>query len=180
MKKITLFSLIVLLASCAMHNLENNSDIKTQKDAFGNLVGIVEKKHFLQQPYSNWFVPKYEKYKVSDEAVKKLSKLLKGVKIKAFMGTWCGDSKRETPRLYKLLDKANFDYKNLEFIALDRRKKTPKNLQKGYNIQYVPTFIFYKNGKEIGRFVEYAIDSTEKDIIRILNEDKTYKNPYSE
>ncbi len=179
MRKIIVLSFVTLLTSCTSY-LVNNSDIKAQKDASDNLVGIVHKKDFLEAPYRNWFVSKYESYKVSDETASKLKELLKGIKIKAFMGTWCGDSKRETPRLYKLLDKANFNYKNLEFIAVDRQKKTPKNLQQGYDIDYVPTFIFYKKGKEIGRFIEYAVDTTEKDIIRILSEDKTYKNPYSE
>ncbi len=179
MRKIIVLSFVILLTGCATH-LVSNSNTKAQKDASGNLVGIVHKKDFLEQPYRSWFAPEYEEYKVNEKVVLELKNLLKDVKIKAFMGTWCGDSKRETPKLYKLLDKANFNYKNLEFIAVDRQKKSPKNLQKGYDIRYVPTFIFYKKGKEIGRFVEYAIESFEEDLIKILKEDKMYKNPYSE
>ncbi len=180
MKKIAIIGFITLLVGCGTQHLENNTDIEGKVDAKGNLIGVVSKNDFLKKPFSTWFEPKYKDYKVSKEDATKLQKLLKGVKIKAFMGTWCGDSKRETPRLYKLLDKADFNYKNLEFIAVNRQKKTPKNLQQGYNIHHVPTFIFYKKGKEIGRFVEYAIENTTSDIIKILSEDKTYKNPYSD
>ncbi len=181
MKKIALISLITLLVGCATHHLENDPKEKGKIDASGNLVGIVHKQDFLSKPFGTWFQPKYDTYKVSNEEATKLKKLLKGVKIKAFMGTWCGDSRRETPKLYKLLDKSDFNYKNLEFIALNRQKKTPKNLQQGYNIHHVPTFIFYKKGKEIGRFIEYAVGRTiTKDFIKILSEDETYTPPYSD
>ena len=93
------------------------------------------------------------------------------------MGTWCGDSKREIPRFYKVLKAAKFNVSNLEMIAVNRGKKTPDNLQKGLNIFRVPTFIFYKNGKEIGRYVEYPRVSLEKDILAIVT-GKTYKHSY--
>jgi hypothetical protein len=38
-----------------------------------------------------------------------------------------------------------------------------------YNIVYVPTFIFYKDGVEVGRIVEAPKHSLEIDIINILN-----------
>lgn len=93
------------------------------------------------------------------------------------MGTWCGDSKRETPRFYKVLEAAEFDLKNLEMITVNRGKKTPDNLERGFNIFRVPTFIFYKNGKEIGRYVEYPRKSLEKDMLDILT-GKPYKHSY--
>ena len=93
------------------------------------------------------------------------------------MGTWCGDSRRETPKFYKLLELAEFDLKNLEMITVNRAKRTPDNLQRGFDIIRVPTFIFYKNDKEIGRYVEYARESLEKDILKILT-GKEYKHAY--
>jgi hypothetical protein len=44
-------------------------------------------------------------------------------------------------------------------------------------IEYVPTFIFSKNGKEINRIVEFPIFSLEKDMLDIL-QGKDYKNAY--
>ena len=93
------------------------------------------------------------------------------------MGTWCGDSKREIPHFFKTLEQVGFNTKDLELIAVDRNKKTPNNLQKGFNIKKIPTFIFYKQGKEIGRYVEYARESLEKDMIQIVSE-KAYKHSY--
>ena len=102
---------------------------------------------------------------------------MKGIKIKGFLGTWCGDSRREIPRFFKILDQAGFKFNNLELIAVNRNKKTPDNLQEGFNIIRVPTFIFYKQGKEIGRYVEYAKESLEKDMLQIISE-KPYKHAY--
>jgi thiol-disulfide isomerase/thioredoxin len=102
---------------------------------------------------------------------------LKGITIKGFMGTWCGDSKRETPRFFKILEQADFKMKNLELITVNRSKKTPGNLQDGFNVFKVPTFIFYKDGKEIGRYVEFARESLEKDILKIVT-GLPYKHSY--
>ena len=73
----------------------------------------------------------------------------------------------------------NFNYKNLELVAVDRSKKTPDNLQEGFNIIRVPTFIFYKNGEEIGRFVEYPRETVEEDILKIVS-GEPYKHSYEE
>ena len=111
--------------------------------------------------------------------VNQIKPLLKDVKIKAVMGTWCGDSRREVPQFYKILDLCEFNYKNLEMITVDRTKKSPGNEQEGLEVTHVPTFIFYKNGKEINRYVEFARYSLEKDMLAILK-NEGYKNVYFE
>ena len=172
MKKIIL---IVLLLFIYFNG--NSQKEKTTLSAPANLVGIKTIEDFKQQPYDLWFNPNYSDYKLDKSVVKELNKHIKGVSIKAFMGTWCGDSKLEVPGLYKLLDALKFEQKNLTMIAVNRDKKTPDNLQHGLNIFRVPTFIFYKNGQEIGRFVEYPRETLEKDILKIVS-GKTYKHSY--
>lgn len=148
-------------------------------DKDGNLVGTVSKEHFLEEPYSEWFHFNYENYELNSKTIEKLKPIINTVKIKTFMGTWCGDSREQIPVFYKLLDKTNFNYKNLELIAVNRGKKTEDNLQEGFNIIRVPTFIFLKNGKEIGRFVEYPQESLEEDFLKIIS-GVTYKHSYQE
>lgn len=176
MKKICFFIIVtsLLFISCNVYKQKPTAI----KDTSGNLVGIAAKSSFLEAPYNSWFAPNYNNYKVDAKTLNKLKPLLKKVTIKAFMGTWCGDSKRETPILYKILDATNFNYQNLQMVTLDRSKNCPEGLQRGLNIKRVPTFIFYKEGKEIGRFVEYPVESVEKDFLKILQE-KGYKNPYA-
>ncbi|REE80820.1 thiol-disulfide isomerase/thioredoxin [Lutibacter oceani] len=153
--------------------------VTASKDASGNLIGIANKDSFLQEPYNNWFTPNYEGYTLNEEVISALKPLLKNITIKAFMGTWCGDSKQQTPILYKILDNTDFNYNNLELVTVNRSKKTPDNLQEGFNIIRVPTFIFYKNGKEIGRFVEYPRETVEEDMLKIVS-GELYKHSYED
>ena len=54
--------------------------------------------------------------------------------------------------------------------AVDRKKNLPNNLAKEYQIEYVPTFIFLKNGHEIGRIVESPEALyLEEDVLNILS-----------
>jgi thiol-disulfide isomerase/thioredoxin len=92
------------------------------------------------------------------------------------MGSWCEDSRREIPKFYKILDETKFDVNYLQLIAVDRSKKYD-NYEKDLTIFRVPTIIFYKNGKEIGRFVEYPRETIEKDFLKIIS-GQPYKHSY--
>ena len=163
-----------ILVGCASMN-----KFSTKKNRNGDLIGIVTKSDFQQEPYgSKWFNDFYSWYEVDQPIVEEIKQHLKGITIKGFLGTWCSDSQREVPNFYKLLDNVNFNYKKLKLIAVDKDKKAG-GLEKKYKLEKVPTFIFYKNGKEIGRFVEYAPNNStiEKDILTIIS-GKPYKHPY--
>ncbi|MFD1294814.1 thioredoxin family protein [Lutibacter holmesii] len=176
MKKILLSILVVLTVSCVAQTKKETATL----DKSGNLVGIATKENFLTEPFKeDWFDVGYNDYKPNQDILNSLKPLLQKVTIKAFMGTWCGDSQEQTPILYNILDATNFNYQNLEMICVNRSKKTPDNLQKGLDIERVPTFIFYKDGEEIGRFVEYPRESVEADILAIVN-GKPYKHSYQE
>ncbi|MFY0602884.1 MAG: thioredoxin family protein [Flavobacteriaceae bacterium] len=166
---------LLLLLFCI--SLTSVSSQKKQ-DRNGNLIGYIQKSDFQNQKFKSWFEPNYDKYQPNEKIIKKIKKNLKNITIKSFVGTWCHDSKRVIPRLYKTLEMAGFDFKNnAKMVGITRGKKTPDNLQEGYDIKHTPTIIFYKNGKEIGRFVEHARQTLEKDILKILK-GKKYKHSY--
>jgi thiol-disulfide isomerase/thioredoxin len=147
------------------------------KDTSGNLTGVVQKDAFLQAPFNSWCNNRMETYAADQETIDALKLALKDVEIRAYMGTWCGDSKRETPQFYNILEAAYFDMDQLTMITVDRSKKRPVNLVSDYNIQRVPTFIFYRNGTEIGRYVERPRESLEKDMLKIVT-GQEYKHSY--
>ena len=64
-------------------------------------------------------------------------------------------------------------------VAVTHDKDTPNNLEEGYELEYVPTIIFFKDGAEINRIVEYTQESLEKDMLTILS-GKPYKHAYAE
>lgn len=142
-----------------------------------DLVGIKTLSDFKNPPNADWFNKEYEAYDLDKRTIKKLQKHLENIQIKVFMSVWCHDSHREIPRLYKVLDAINFDSKNLEVIALNRSKKTPDNLQEGYQVIRTPTIIFYEKHEELGRYIEKPIASLEKDMLKIVSH-KPYKSAY--
>ena len=86
------------------------------------------------------------------------------------MGTWCPDSKRELPRYFATMDAAGLNDAKLTMIGVDRTKRDTEGVTDKYDITRVPTFIFLRNGREIGRFVEHtpAESTFEAELARIL------------
>ncbi|WP_028377628.1 TlpA family protein disulfide reductase [Leeuwenhoekiella sp. MAR_2009_132] len=141
------------------------------------LTGKTQRTQLQAGTFGSWFNPEYGDYTVDSGLLEELKPLLKDVEITVFMGTWCGDSKRETPRFYKILDAAG-KTKDIELITVDRSKTTPQGLEAGKDIIRVPTLIFSKDGKELGRIVEYPIESLEADMLKILK-GEPYKHAYA-
>lgn len=117
----------------------------------------------------HWFATNYKNYKARPDAVENLRKQADSVEIVAFMGTWCEDSHMIIPQLLALLDSAQFPVEKCSLIGVDRNKKTVGRLSQALNVTLVPTIIVFKNGKEIGRIVEYGkYGMFDKELAEIL------------
>ena len=95
-----------------------------------------------------------------------------GAEVTVFLGTWCGDSRREVPRFWKALDIAGSRGAEapfaIHYIGVDRQKKEPSAPVTNNNILYVPTFIVSREGREVGRVVEESPNGIEKDLLALL------------
>ena len=145
------------------------------------LLGKIDREGLASNSFGEWFNKNLDNYNVDESLAKSLKDSLSNYKIKLFLGTWCGDSKREVPRFYKVLDIAQFSENQLEVVAVDRTpeayKKSPTGEEKGLNIHKVPTMIFYKDGKEVNRIVERPKETIERDIYNIVV-NKNYTSNY--
>ena len=179
MKKLTYCILLLLgITSCSpkTNYLKTDQTLPLNKTiTIGenpHLIGVSNRQGLQKAPFQEWYNKYYNEYKPKKEVIKKAKSKTKGVEILAFMGTWCGDSKRGVPQFYKVLDELGFDEENLKLVNVDNSdeayKQSPNGEEKGLNIHRVPTFIFYKEGKEIGRIVESPTTSFEIDITQIL------------
>ena len=144
-----------------------------------NLLGQASLERLQQAPFNNWYDTTYSKYEVDTET---LNTLTLPDSITIFMGTWCGDSKREVPRFIKLLETADFAPSKLRIICLNtgfqNYKQAPEREEAGQDIHRVPTFIFHSESKEeIGRIVEEPVISLEQDLKTIL-EGSPYETYY--
>ena len=136
---------------------------------------------FLQQGvYKNWYQPGYDHYIPDSSTIPFLTELLKGKQIDIFLGTWCGDSRREVPRMMKILTQAGVHQQQIKLIFVSNEsnsyKKSPQHEEAGKNIKRVPTLIVYENEKEMGRIIEYPVVSLEKDLLLILRRENYVPN----
>ena len=151
-------------------------------DKKGNevLLGEINKNGLTRNTFNSWFSKNYEDYLVNKAITKKLKESLNQYEIKVFLGTWCGDSRKEVPRFYKIIEAAKFPRNQLQVIALNKTeeayKQSPNHEEKGLNIHRVPTFIFYKNGKEVNRIVEHPKETLERDMLSIVTDNKYTSN----
>jgi len=182
MKKIvTTLCIAILLTSCNSTKTATTetavAETATPAPVKTTLLGKEDRSALEKAPFDAWFNRNYAKYTVKEEPLAAITNGLKGVTVTTFMGTWCGDSKRETPRMYKILDAAAYDADDVTLITVDRSKQNPKEYTSGQNIIRVPTFIFTKDGEEIGRIVERPVVSLEEDMLKILK-GEPYKHAY--
>ncbi|MCB0456129.1 MAG: hypothetical protein R2776_00265 [Flavobacteriaceae bacterium] len=172
-----LFILLFLSISISYSQSFNKEQIE---DSIPNLIGKFNKEALLKEPYEAWFQKNFNEYQPKESVINQLKTLLPQYTITLFMGTWCGDSKRETPRLFKIMETANYPMDRITSIALGRKnnayKQSPGGEHEGLHIHRVPTFIIYKDGKEINRIVEHPVVSLEEDLLQILT--GSYQNYY--
>jgi len=162
MTQLLLISL--LLVSCG-------SQIKSQKVMKNNteyLYGEISTEQ-LYFEYPNW-LDHENTYQVKKNIQDKISSYNEDINVHVFLGTWCGDSRRNVPRFFKAI-KGNDHYK-IAIWAVDRKKKLDNDLIEKYNIKRVPTFVFEKDNVEFGRIIENPKKTIEEDILDILNSKK--------
>ncbi|WP_396602904.1 thioredoxin family protein [Algibacter sp. R77976] len=172
--------LLITLLSLQFGFSQTLNHIEFDKKGNEVLLGEINKNGLTQNTFNTWFSKNHEDYLVNKVITKKLKDSLKQYEIKVFLGTWCGDSKKEVPRFYKVIEAAKFPESQLQVIAVNRTedayKQSPNHEEKGLNIHRVPTFIFYKNGKELNRIVEHPKETLERDMLTIVTENKYTPN----
>lgn len=137
------------------------------------LLGKCNREGLNKEAYKEWFDKNYEAHAIDAAVLEKCKDKLDGIEIQIFMGTWCGDSRREVPRFYKVMDELGVGEDQISLINLNRgaekTKQSPTHEEVGKLIHRVPTFIVMKEGKEIGRIVETPVTSFEIDLAQILH-----------
>jgi len=133
------------------------------------LLGEVLIDELKQEPFAEWYTDEFDSYDVDIELLSAISNP-EQYEYELFLGTWCGDSKREVPRLEKIFNALNVDFSEVKIITVDREKMSPNNEQEGKDIRYVPTLIISKDNIELGRIVESPSSeqaSLESDLFEI-------------
>jgi thiol-disulfide isomerase/thioredoxin len=172
-KRINIIILILAMISLGLFNL-NSSDIPEgmfEDPKTGNpmLLGEITVQDLKQDPFSEWYSDEFDTYEVDTELINAIDSP-EEYTYEVFLGTWCGDSRREFPRIAKIFNEMGVDINDVLIVTVDRDKISPNREQEGKDIRYVPTLIVSKDNQEIGRIVESPsseIATLESDLFEI-------------
>ncbi len=128
------------------------------------LIGPVERSAFDR---TNWYRSNSDLYAPTAALIRDIDSLDAGDSVAVVFGSWCPDSHMWLPIFLSITDSTSLARK-IGFIAVPRSKEGREKLTPGLDIEKVPTFIFYRGGKEIGRIVEEPKGDIGANIVNIL------------
>jgi len=138
--------------STPFHAYEVSYDDKHRKV----LRGLLSRADIESDTSFSWFQKNYKLGKPDASAVAAFKQHNNDFQMLIFAGTWCPDTHNLLPEFYRLADAANYADSSITLIGVDNSKTTLDNLSKTFHLVDVPTFIILKDGKEVGRVVEYG------------------------
>jgi thiol-disulfide isomerase/thioredoxin len=165
MIRIFFFAIAVSIAAVASAQQE------VSHDASGNKVirGFMTQKELAADTAFAWYAQNQKGYAPLPDALAAFKAQKDSLHFLVFGGTWCGDTKNLLPKFFALTDAAGIAPNRITLVGVDHSKKTVHNLSEAFGITNVPTFIVLKNGKEVGRVVEYGkYGIVDKELAEIL------------
>ncbi|MGI6375005.1 MAG: thioredoxin family protein [Anaerolineae bacterium] len=118
--------------------------------------------------YGGWAQAWTPPYQPEAQALKALAAQRDAVDLWVFVATWCGDSRREVPRLLWTLSAAGWPVERLHLIGTDWDKRDAEGLAEAWRIERVPTLVVVRGEVELGRVVERAAGLLEVQLARIM------------
>jgi len=91
------------------------------------------------------------------------------LRIDIYLAIWCGDSRSNVPKFIKILDALEAQGLTVNYFTVERKPSSDvKYFVEELKVERVPTFIFYRGGKEIGRIIENPQKSLIEDFLDIV------------
>jgi hypothetical protein len=111
----------------------------------------------------------YDRFQPASGMIEALrSKLGDDLKIDVYLGLWCPDSKNNVPPFLKILDQLNASIPVRYFSVHRKPIREIRYFVDSAKVERVPTFIFFREGKEIGRIVENPKAGLMEDMMEIV------------
>lgn len=155
LKKIAPVFILAFIAS-SVAKAQNQYEVFSERPNEKTFKGIISRQVLLSDTSFHWYAENLKGYKPNTAALEGLQKQKDSIQLLVFMGTWCEDSHNVIPKFFALTDAAGFPQDRITLIGVDRNKKTLSHLSEALSVDKVPTIIVMKNGKEIGRVVEFG------------------------
>ena len=121
------------------------------------LVGTISKQLIKNDTAYKWYVANQQSYKPDTGIIKSFAKIkAANIQLVIFGGTWCEDTQSILPKFFKIQEASGVPDENITLLGVNRKKVTLGHIAEAFAITNVPTIIVMKNGKELGRVVEYG------------------------
>lgn len=112
----------------------------------------------------------YDNCKPDPAQIEELKSKLGSVRIDIYLGLWCPDSRNNVPPFMKIIEATGIAVP-VRFLKVERKPgKAIRYYSDKFQVERVPTFIFYRGDREIGRIVENPKSGLLEDTIKILSE----------
>lgn len=122
-------------------------------------------KQFLEE-----FETGFRDYHPDKKLVGKLADEAEHIQVKVIGGNWCSDTRREVPRLCKVMYYSGIPVSAYEYYRVDKNKKPlAVDFTAGRSIGLVPEIVIFYKGKEAGSIREIPRKSIEADMLAIID-----------
>ena len=169
MKKF-LFLFAALIAITSIGFTQTQYEVIKDHNGEKILKGIISRDILANDSSFKWYKQNLKSYPAGKETAVTFGKHKDSIQLVIFLVTWCEDSHDIIQKLFPFLDAAGFSNDHVTLIGVDRNKKTISHLTDAFNIINVPSVIVMKEGKELGRVVEYGrYGMVEKELAEIVD-----------
>jgi len=111
----------------------------------------------------------YDNFVVDAEVLNILRAGARDLTIDVYLGTWCSDSRHNVPRFIKIIDALESPGMAVNYFTVDRKAdRSVKYYVEEREVERVPTFIFLRDGREIGRIIENPKKTLPEDFADIV------------
>lgn len=176
MKTLTLlFALLGTVRYCSKpKNYKMPAQKTHQEKLIASLQPDIQSEDSLQKATAEKFVQsiatEYTAYNPDHSVIADLkSKWNDSISVKVIGGNWCSDTRRELPRLCKVLDVVGANADLFGYYKVDRDKKpVQQDFAAEQSVTRVPTVFVFRGNKLAGQIVETPGKSWENDLSVLL------------
>ena len=135
------------------------------------LTGSIDKMLLQTDTSFKWYKPSQQAYQPDTATISALAKVKsQKMQLVIFGGTWCEDTQSILPKFFKAQELSGMPDANITLFGVNRKKTTIGHIAEALGITNVPTIIVLKDGKELGRVVEYGkTGKWDKELADIIN-----------
>lgn len=158
----------ISIATYAQYPLNQIITDTTKKQEI--LLGYCNREGLKSPIFFEHYNREYQNYTPKAEIIGQLGAKAKDYSIVVVMGSWCGDSQDQVPRMYKIFDAIGLNEDQITLICVNRNKQCIEgnDIVQSIVVEKVPTIVVYRHQKEVGRIIETPTISLEEDLLKIL------------